>query len=566
MKAPHRVDPGGSAVAALEGQADVEEHEVTLRLVLDRDFSLRLPQWFLQPSNALGTIPHVDENGLICVADPEGLVLDRHRPVAVIREALMKAMGVLEDGVSGRNHADFVDELESYWRRLPKATSVTSVMEPTSNVHDLQMVVSHEGEVPLVGATHDDVVAFNNGAALGGKVTLRGGLYLPLEPGSTVVPPALDGPMWTAAEAREVILPTVSPENLATLQKLIKGRPRKTEYVIIGVPRPSGGHAIVGIKFEDVGRRHPLLDGGSAERVTPLTITRCELSYLVPRGGGDLDLAEERVLLVGGGAIGGHIAIELARAGVLDLTVVDADKLTADNSFRHVLGRQYWGRPKTEALKDEIEGKLPYVRVSSIVDTIERAMNAGAVDLGRYDLVVLALGNPTVELEVNERLHGLSGGPPGLFVWLEPLGIGGHALLTAQGGSVGCYECLYTAHGNTNELPPKSDEVLVNRAAFAAPGQAFGRALSGCGSLHSPFGSVDAVRTAAMATRLAIDALTSKETARPLLSWKGEDSAFVADGFRLSERHAATQDQLDRHRYKYASPNCAVCGSGVDGR
>jgi hypothetical protein len=216
-----------------------------------------------------------------------------------------------------------------------------------------------------------------------------------------------------------------------------------------------------------------------------------------------------------------------------------------------VLGRKYWGKPKAQALKEEVEALLPFVRVAPVVDTIEGALAAGTVDLANYDLVTVALGNPTVELEINARLHTIPDGPAAVFSWLEPLGIGGHALLTGNGSDDGCFECLYT--------PSEEEGIVENRAAFAASGQAFGRALSGCGSLHTPYASMDALQTAALAARLAVATLTGSERGNPLLSWKGDASAFEAAGFQVSSRYGTTHEQLRDQRYSYHHPRCPVC-------
>jgi len=207
-----------------------------------------------------------------------------------------------------------------------------------------------------------------------------------------------------------------------------------------------------------------------------------------------------------------------------------------------------------EALKEEIESALPYVQVTALSSTIEKALAEGSIQLSDYDLLVLAMGNPTVELEINAQVHALRGGPATVFTRLEPLGIGGHALLTRNAPGGGCFECLYTS-------PAGNEELQANRAAFAAPGQSFGRALSGCGSLYTPYGAMDAARTAAMAARLAVDALTGKEPGNPLLSWKGDAADFLAEGFRLSPRFRVTEDDLRRHRYAYRSTRCGICNA-----
>ena len=207
-----------------------------------------------------------------------------------------------------------------------------------------------------------------------------------------------------------------------------------------------------------------------------------------------------------------------------------------------------------EALKEEIESELPYVQVTASFNTIEKALAEGSIKLDNYDLLVLAIGNPTVELEINAQVHALRDGPAVVFTWLEPLGIGGHALLTRNASGGGCFECLYTS-------PVGSEKFVENRAAFAEAGQSFGRALSGCGSLYTPYGAMDAARTAAIAARLATDALAGKEPGNPLLSWKGDATDFIAEGFRLSPRFRATEDDLRRHRYAYRSTRCRICNA-----
>jgi Prokaryotic E2 family B len=65
--------PEDSNAAMLEGEVTIEGYDVTLQLVLDHAFPLRLPRFFLRPWDALGFIPHVDQSGLVCFLDAEGI-------------------------------------------------------------------------------------------------------------------------------------------------------------------------------------------------------------------------------------------------------------------------------------------------------------------------------------------------------------------------------------------------------------------------------------------------------------------------------------------------------------
>lgn len=553
FQAPRRVENSEFTDATvLTGEVLVSNRLITLWLVLDNSFPLRLPRFYLRPWDALGVIPHIDRHGMICFADPEGLVIDRQSPVQIIQEAFARAVRVLTDGVTGQNRTDFADEFEAYWCQLPGVRTGNSVFDPKNEVKRIIIVIDSVKETILAAGTESGISAFHNNRELEGNMVLQRALYLPLEEGRTVIPPRHDGPFWSAKDARRILLAALSKTNKEQLKKLLKRNARQKEYVIVKLPRPSGGATIFGIQYDVVGRHHPLHKDGVARRLTPLHFQRLDRDYLVQRGGGATELGTKRVLLVGCGAIGGHLAFALAHAGILHLTLMDGDLLLPENTFRHVLGRRYWHRKKVEALKEEIEAELPYVQVTAIFNTIEKALFEEKVNLLDYDLLVLATGNPTVELEINARVHAMQKGPAMVFTWLEPLGIGGHALLAHNSFGGGCFECLYTS-------PEENGTFLANRAAFAAPGQSFGRALSGCGSLFTPYGNMDAQRTATMAARLIVDALRGEEPGNPLLSWKGDTANFRAAGFQLSNRFKATEQDLQRLRYAYQNTHCRVC-------
>jgi molybdopterin-synthase adenylyltransferase len=496
---------------ALEGEVLIAGREVTLQLVLDSSFPLTLPRFFVCPWDALGFIPHIDQHGFVCFADPEGLVLDRQRPVQVVQEAFQCVVKVLTDGVTGKNGSDFVDEFDSYWGKLTGIIKIPALLDTGDDIIQI-IIATNKRKQQYIAGSENDISAFRNGIDVSGTFTLQNAVYLPLEPGTSIIPPRPGGACWTVREARDALLSNVSALNLKQLSKLLKKYKHANEYVIVKLPRPSGGTTLFGIRYDRVGERHPLLKGGTAERLVPLQLQRWDQEYLVRRGGGNTSLSAKRVILAGCGAVGGHLAFELVRSGILNLMLVDSDTLIEENSFRHALGRRYWYRKKVEALKEEIEMQLPYVQVTAIASTIEKAIEGGTIDLANYDLLVLALGNPTVELAMNERVHTMQKSPAAIFTWLEPLGIGGHALLVGNALEGGCFECLYSS-------PSSGERTLENRAAFAAPGQTFGRALTGCGSLYTPYASIDAVRTAVLAAKLVVDVLTGREVGNPLLSW-----------------------------------------------
>lgn len=542
-------------VAAVQGESLIHGQLVTLRVGLGPDFPISLPIIFLVPWDALGFLPHVDSDGYVCFAQEEGLLINRRDPLGIAEEALQRGIQVLSDGFGGNNHQDFADEFESYWNRLEGKERVRSLVQPDDVIRKISVAVSEKG-YEFVCDNEQAVREYLNGNRPKHH-TIRSGLYIPLRHGFLITPPQGDS-FWSIEKVGQIVNAGIMPQGMRALERLSR-KWKSEELVLFRLPRPSGGATLFGILFKGVSGGHPLRKEGKAKSLIPVCLVRQDKEYLVPRGGAKMDLENKRVALIGCGAVGGYIALEIARAGVSDLTLVDHDILSEENIFRHVLGRSALGKLKPEALKKEIEDKIPYTRVTSVSKRIEVAIGEEQVDLTRFDLIIIALGRPSIELYLNEMIHGTKGSPPAVFTWLEPYGIGGHAMLSnnskEEAKLPGCLECLFTpAEGD-------SDSPFLNRSSFAKDGQSFGKNISGCAGLFTPYGSLDALRTAELATRLAIQALEGTVRGNPMLSWKGSNTEFVKAGFLASSRYNLSEDELHAKRYGYVNPNCLVCGN-----
>lgn len=544
--------PAGS-VGGFEGNIEVQGRNITLQILLDNDFPISLPYYFVTPADSIGFIPHVDRRGWICYSDREGRAHDQRRPVQLIHETFIKAVEVLNLGLSGQNIGEFVDEFEVYWQRSPGVINVDSIIDPGPAASKIYVGISKKtGNVSFIG-NEAEVSTYFNKRNIGKEFSFKPALYIPLEKGPPYIIPPSPERFWTLSQVRQNLMPAISPENLTIIRSLITDPKISKEYTLFSLPRPSGGTNLFGLKYYGVIGKHPFVEGGSAKMVTPIMPVKLNRSFLVQRGGGDNQLSNKRVLVIGCGAVGGYLIAQLVRAGILHFTIVDSDDLAPENTFRHILGRKYWNKAKAKAIKEELENQFPYLQITANISTIEQALHRKEINLENYDLIISAIGNPTVELEINNRIQMLKNSPPTIFTWLEPLGIGGHTLLTNNPAGEGCFQCLYTSTDETNDF------LITNQSAFAAPNQMFGKALSGCGSLHTPYGSLDAEKTSLSAARLAVDVLLGKEKGNLLLSWKGDATAFEAEKILLSERFDLSEDTLWRNRYAYLNTRCKVC-------
>jgi molybdopterin-synthase adenylyltransferase len=150
-------------------------------------------------------------------------------------------------------------------------------------------------------------------------------------------------------------------------------------------------------------------------------------------------LANKKVLIIGLGSFGSHIAVELAKAGVGMFTLVDFDRIELSNVTRHVCGVNELGRLKTYAMKDAILLKNPF----AVVSTVEADINCD-VDLLHSliqdaDITICVTDNNRSRFNINM-----------LAVELDKVVLFGRAITRAEAGDVfrlngnkgPCYCCL----------------------------------------------------------------------------------------------------------------------------
>jgi molybdopterin-synthase adenylyltransferase len=564
---------------AFEGKMSVAEEQFTIQLALPSLFPLKKPMYFLKNLQEAGFIPHIEPDGFICYSHDEGVLLDRNNPKGIIHESFQRAKRTLEEGVLKLNSEDFLVEFEALWSRQEGITRVDAILTPEDRFKEI--VVFHDenrNKSILLDSINESKVHYMNrlySSNVLDEFNRRNGIYIPLRKSSTIKPPAF-WETWDIRNYRQLIKHNITASTKKRLNQYLKRKfiqKGDEEYIVLGIPIPKGQRAFIGLKLSDFrsdqgkGKHfpflHPLRKNQAAFEMTPLGIKRHDKEYLLNRTQGHNRIADKKVTVVGLGSLGSRICFELARAGVERFTLVDNDALDIDNVYRHELGISdiyfkdtacYYHFPKTEVMKRAMEMKFPFVEVeyetSDILDIIQEEPGL----LLESDLIIIALGSPTEELYVNEMVRQMEGAPPLLFTWLDPLGLGGHALSTKK-GTPGCFQCLFTQ-------PDEPKRLIANQASFSAPGQNFRKTLAGCQSVYTPYGSIDALETAVMATRLAVRILSGEEKDSPLMSWKGDSTALLSQGYQLSQRYGFPSDLLFDTRYLYKNENCVICQAG----
>lgn len=520
---------------------------VTLIFGINANFPKSLPCIFLTPWDTFGIIPHVEDDGYICFAQEEGLLLISENVEGIVQESLTRAINVLNDGISGKNQMDFLDEFGAYWDRQFGIKTVNSFVAPSDTVKPIK-IVKNDKKWNLLDDVSDFKKFFNVPVHRAIEtVKAVHAVYIPLKKGTVLIPPHPKA-FWTLPDIRQLVFDNIEASQRSVLETLLK-KSKHGEVVLFSLPRLSVGETLFCIKFRGIPNGiHPLFDG-RANEIVPMVVKRYDKEHMLPRGGSTNDFRSKRILLLGCGSVGGFIAAELTRAGISTMTVVDMDTLKYENIFRHVLGRNHINKPKVEGIKKDIESRLPFTTVTAVCKSLRDALQSGDIKLSDFDLIISALGSPTEELAFNEHIRQVES-PPVLFTWLEPLGIGGHALVTNLPSTVrGCLSCLYG----------KEESETYCRAAFAARNQVFAKNIDGCRSVFTPFGSLDAVRTSELATRLAIEVLRGEVSRNQIRSWRGDSREFVKNGFKLSDRYLGGTEHVIEDDTHFVRQDCDVC-------
>lgn len=112
-------------------------------------------------------------------------------------------------------------------------------------------------------------------------------------------------------------------------------------------------------------------------------------------------LHNSRVLLLGLGGVGGYALEALARAGVGELYLVDADTVSVSNINRQILADDSTvGRPKTEVAAERVARINPAARVHTITRFLAEEDAAPLIEEIRPDYIIDAIDTTATKIGI----------------------------------------------------------------------------------------------------------------------------------------------------------------------
>lgn len=149
-------------------------------------------------------------------------------------------------------------------------------------------------------------------------------------------------------------------------------------------------------------------------------------------------LGESMVLIVGCGSGGGSVALQLVMSGIRNFTLIDPDVLESENVIRHVCGRKYIGRKKTDALEEILLDRNESITVRKFdVDIME--FEELESEIKNATVVVLATDNDPSRYLINEIC--VRNKTPFVTARVFTRGIGGE-VFSYRPNTEGCLACL----------------------------------------------------------------------------------------------------------------------------
>ena len=114
-------------------------------------------------------------------------------------------------------------------------------------------------------------------------------------------------------------------------------------------------------------------------------------------------LKNSHVIVFGIGGVGGYVVEALARCGVGEFDLVDADKVSQSNINRQIIALQSTvGQYKTEAMKARISDINPTAKVN-VFNLFYLPENENQFDFSTYDYVVDAVDTVSAKLSIIEK-------------------------------------------------------------------------------------------------------------------------------------------------------------------
>lgn len=540
----------------------ISDHVVKLLLVMEDRF-LSLPEFLLLEPSKFGKLAHVNigsiedtEYGVVCVNAPESVSVNFDQPLLLIKDSLERHVALLKSVITDPkwNKKELLREFYSNWLFLCDEQQKPLLINFSQPI--LQQVDVYEPLVNVPYGLHSYYVAHPSDS----EISKCSELHFAIKErkrkvaGKAVVVPIDDLiPAPNSSESIEEwylnIINSLSDTTLRQLRDQFSRWRDKNYWLVFTAITVDNNRTWFAMKLDCKNKKTlPLSPDKLNEwRLTPISVRVFNQGNVVQRGGGTTSLADKKVAVVGIGSVGSEIVHKLASAGIRHLHLIDPDCYQIDNLYRHMLPQAYVDMPKAIGMVYQCHAQFPWSDARHSYESLIEFSKKYPLD--SYDLIVIAIGNPTHERFFQQYLLDNNINVTTLNCWLEGYGVGGHAVLDVS-GTKGCLLCAYVDLVN-------GCRGLQSNLNFIEANQDVMKSIAGCGNQFISYGAASSAQTAVMASSLAIRYLEGKQTDSCKVSWKGDEDDAKAENIKLTHRYYHFKESLKK--LPLFNEECDVC-------
>ena len=484
-------------------------------------------------------MPHVDNHGKLCLFNLEGALIDIDFR-GLFNQCVNRAIDLVYYGQSGKNKDDFISEFDSYFALLPNLRhakvsmpklkrnqvvkfhefkSQSKIKKPKTKKADNYQTLGY-----FASSEPNDFKFWNV------NNTQQNGMYLIIEPSDKIYPPN-----FLEFDSVGFLNELFDWVDKIDFDK-IRSKCGRNLFVVFEIQKEkeiisSCAFLIENPVFAELNK----VKLRTFDKLFPVLIERIDPDFLSKRTSYTDNLLENKsILLIGAGSIGGYVFYNLIKAGCKNITIVDNDKLKTENIYRHILGAEYTGLYKAEALAKYAAKTLPRLNIKPVDETIQYAIEDCGIEFENYEIIVSATGNHNVNLWINNYIKEKNILTTVFYIWNEALDIGCHVVLTN-----GEKECDYNVLFERDE-----NGELFDLSSFVMKGQEVSRSFSGCSGTFIPYGSSISLRSSLLFMDLLKKYVEGRIEGNIICSEKGDDFYLVKAGLQTSAVYTKQEDKV----------------------
>lgn len=386
-------------------------------------------------------LPHVSYWKTVCTFDETTTIPNFNAPNELVLATINKAIQNVNNGLSGTNKDDYVDEFKSYWENYPgikKMYLLGDVAKYSDSCWYNETYISHKkgklGKDAKKAIFIDAVIDYNNDLNFKRFVD------------------SLDKSNKT--RLLKYLNDNYSKQNLIIFRNHIGGK-----TIIEGLFSPIYEQ----IKGFRKGYSLLLINRQKEKLFTPVSIIDSTQQYLYNRGGAGILETIKRVAVIGCGSFGSYLCESLMEYGIAYFLLVDNQVLFVDNIARHFCGFDYVNHKKAEAVATKLTRHNPNISCTPISDNVHTFLNESVDKLNEMDVIFVAIGNVATDKRIFDYIQSGQITKPVVFIWGEPYCIACHAVIINNNQPV--FPLLYDVSCNyVDKVVNNADEFFKREA------------------------------------------------------------------------------------------------------